>query len=37
MEYSDNYAMRSGSLCNYYRDEINDDRNENNDNSNINK
>ena len=30
LEYSDNYAMTSGSLWNYYRDEINDDANENN-------
>ena len=43
MEYSDNYSMRSGNLCNYYRDEINDDANENNagnnriNNKNINK
>ena len=27
--YSDNYSMTSGSLWNYYRDEINDDSNEN--------
>ena len=25
LEYSDNYALTSGSLWNYYRDEINDD------------
>ena len=25
LEYSDNYSMTSGSLWNYYRDEINDD------------
>ena len=30
LEYSDNYSMTSGSLWNYYRDEINDDANENN-------
>ena len=30
LEYSANYSMRSGSLWNYYRDEINDDKNENN-------
>ena len=30
LEYSDNYFMTSGSLWNYYRDEINDDTNENN-------
>ena len=30
--YSDNYSMTSGSLWNYYRDEINDNMNENNDN-----
>ena len=28
LEYSDNYSMTSGSLWNYYRDEINDDANE---------
>ena len=31
LEYSDNYSMTSGSLWNYYRDEVNDDANENND------
>ena len=31
LEYSDNYYMTSGSLCNYYRDEVNDSANENND------
>ena len=31
LEYSDNYCMRSGSLWNFHRDEINDDANENND------
>ena len=30
--YSDNYSMTLGSLWNYYRDEINDNMNENNDN-----
>ena len=30
-EYSDNYSKTSGSLWNYYRDEINDSTNENND------
>ena len=30
LEYSDNYSMTSGSLWNFYRDEINDDENENN-------
>ena len=31
LEYSDNYSKTSGSLWNYYRDEINDSANENND------
>ena len=31
LEYSDNYCMTSGSLWNYYRDELNDSVNENND------
>ena len=31
LEYSDNYSMTSGSLRNYYRDEINYSANENND------
>ena len=31
-EYSDNYSMISGSLWNYYRDEIYDNAHENNDN-----
>ena len=35
-EYSDNYFMISGSLWNYYRDDINDDENEN-DNANNNR
>ena len=30
LEYSDNYSMTSGSLWNYYKDEMNDDANENN-------
>ena len=30
LEYSGNYFMTSGSLCDYYRTEINDDANENN-------
>ena len=30
LEYSDNYSITSGSLWNYYRDEVNDDSNENN-------
>ena len=34
LEYSDNYSMTSGSLWNYYRDEINDDENENDYNGN---
>ena len=36
-EYRDNYSMTSGSVQNYYRDEVNDDENENdNANSRIN-
>ena len=31
LEYSDNSSMISGSLWNYYRDEVNDSANENND------
>ena len=31
LEYNDNYSMISGSLRNYYGDEMNDDDNENND------
>ena len=31
LEYSDNFSITSGSLWNYYRDEVNDDANENND------
>ena len=34
LEYSDNYSVTSGSLWNYYRDEVNDDENENNDEGN---
>ena len=30
MEHSDNYSMTSGSLWNYYGDEVNDDANDNN-------
>ena len=29
LDYSDNYSLTSGSLWNYYRNEINDDENEN--------
>ena len=29
LEYSDNYSMKSGSLWDYHRDEINNDVNEN--------
>ena len=29
LEHSDNYSMTSGSLWNYYRDEVNDAANEN--------
>ena len=32
LDYSDNYSMTSGRLWNYYRDEINNDENENDDN-----
>ena len=31
LEYSDNYSMTSGSWCNCYEDEVNDDENENDD------
>ena len=31
LEYSEHYSMTSGSLCNYYRDKVNNDANENND------
>ena len=34
LEYSSNYSMTSRSLWNYYRDEMNDDTNENNDSGN---
>ena len=34
LEYSENYSMTSGSLWNFYRDEINDDTNENDDDGN---
>ena len=34
LEYSDNYSITSGSLWNFYRDEINYSANENNDASN---
>ena len=38
LEYSDNYSMTSGSLWNFYRDEINDSAIENNNDGNrINK
>ena len=30
LKYSENYSITSGSLWNYYRDEINDDKNETN-------
>ena len=30
LEYSDNYSMTSGILCNYYSNEVNDNTNENN-------
>ena len=36
LEYSHNYSMISESLWNYYRDEINDDVNENDDNNKMN-
>ena len=31
LEYSDNYSMISESLWNFYREDVNDDANENND------
>ena len=31
LKYNGNYSMRSGSFWNYYRDEMNDDAQENND------
>ena len=36
LQYSGNYSMTSGSLWNYYRDEMNDDANENANNKMIN-
>ena len=35
LEYSDNYSMTSGSLWNYYRDEVNDDENDKDNNNNM--
>ena len=35
LEYSDNYTMTSGSFWNYYRDEVKDDKNENDNRNNI--
>ena len=35
LEYSDNYTMTSGSFRNYYRDEVKDDKNENDNRNNI--
>ena len=35
LEYSDNYPMTSGSFRNYYRDEVKDDKNENDNRNNI--
>ena len=35
LEYSNNDSMTSGSLWNYYKDEINDDANKNNDANNF--
>ena len=34
LEYSDNYSMKTGSLQNYYRDVVNDDENQSNDDGN---
>ena len=34
LEYSDNYSMTSESFWNYYKDELNDSANENNDGNN---
>ena len=34
LEYNNNYSMTSRSLWNYYRDKVNDDAHENNDNNN---
>ena len=36
LEYSDNYSMESGSLWNYYKNEVNDDENDNANNNSIN-
>ena len=36
LKYSDNYFMTSGSLWNHYRDEVNDDANEKNNDYTIN-
>ena len=36
LEYSDSYSMTSGSLWNYYGDEVNDSANEIDDNDKIN-
>ena len=33
--YTDNFSMKSGSLWNYYRDEVNNSANENNDANNF--
>ena len=35
LEYSDNYTVTSGSFRNYYRDEVKDDKNENDNRNNI--
>ena len=35
LEYSENYSKTCGSLWNYYRDEVNDSANENNDGNNF--
>ena len=35
LEYSDNYSMTSGNLCNYYGDAVNDSGDENNDANNF--
>ena len=36
LEYSDNYSMTSGYLCNYYSDEVNGSADENENNFRIN-
>ena len=36
LEYSNNYSMTSRSLWNYYRDEVNDNQNKNENNFRIN-